>query len=420
MRQRQAYSEAQVAPALLAALPALMPVLQQVLNPQTIQTVLDAPNRATQTVLNGIKDFARLGIESHEQDLRHLREIHPSLDDPALDQLLASLSVGFSQMQTEPRFKRVPAVALQFVDVEVQQVAGRSKVPYRFGQALAFPLVVKTPRTIPNGELHLVVKDAESLEIAVHRRFPAGEVGAGRIGTVPRLDESHVRSLQPGRDYLVTAFLTWQNRAGEERGSSIQQRISLVGDAVFDRVEESGELLPADDVDRHRSLWHKIWQASATEEKRRFEITCKYYYVLGPQRTSNARMETVTKLEHDTDRNRVTGKLKTGMELSVDELNELIPLLQPGPPALAEADLQALRSEDFAERFNQAARYRAAIRGRPGDLVAIWVYPELKMQQVVIAGVGEVDANGHVRSMVERRVPFPMPALVHFVGARSA
>src|SRR3990167_5385827 len=41
------YSQAQVAPALLAALPALMPLLQQVLSPQTIQGVLDAPQKMT-------------------------------------------------------------------------------------------------------------------------------------------------------------------------------------------------------------------------------------------------------------------------------------------------------------------------------------------------------------------------------------
>ena len=80
--QAQEYSQAMIAPALLAAIPALMPVLQQVLTPQTIQSVVDAPQRATGQIMNGLMDFARIGMQATEQERAHLRQLNPGVDDP--------------------------------------------------------------------------------------------------------------------------------------------------------------------------------------------------------------------------------------------------------------------------------------------------------------------------------------------------
>jgi hypothetical protein len=413
------YAEAQVAPALLAALPALMPLLQQVLNPQTIQAVLEAPARHTGVVIDGLKDMARLGIESHEQDLRHLRELNPGVDDPALDALLASLSLGLSQRQRELDYKRVESVHLRFAEVHTEDLYGQTKTLYHYGQALAFPFVVETPRPIASGVLQLSVKDAESLEVLLEKTGRVKGVEGGPAPVVPRLSEAQVRTLQPNKDYLICLTLVWKNRSGANRGSAIKQKITLVSDYAFDRVEESSELIPLNDVARFREFWHKIWHGEFRDDLKRYALDCKYYYVLNAKRTSNARMETKMLTLGEEDR-RVTGRLKTGMELSPDELNRLIPRIAPGAQPLSSEELQALRSQDFVERFNQAARYQAKLRGRSGDSGALWVYPEFKLQRVVLQQVGQVNANGNVLNFVEHSVQFPMPALLHFIGARTA
>ena len=417
-RSAPVYSEAQVAPAVLAALPALMPLLKQVLNPQTIKAVLEAPNKQTAMVIDGLKDFAKLGIQSHEQDLQHLRALTPSVDDPALDALLAGMSLGLSQMQREMNYKRVSAVRLSFDGVGAHTLYGQTKIPYRYGQAMAFPFSVETPRAINKAMVQLLVKDPETLEILVEKKMRLDGVESGPASVAPTLDEAQVRTLQPDKDYLICLALVWKNRAGKNRGTSIKQKITLVSEYVFDHVQESGELIPLNDVARFREFWHKVWQGNFEDDLKRYELDCKYYYALSGERTTNARIETKTRLQKGDDR-RATGQLKTGMELSPDELNRLLPRLAPGATPLSEDQLRPLRSGDFASRFNQAARYKAKLRGRSGDSAAVWVYPEFKLQRLVLQKVDQVNANGHVLSFVEHQVQFPMPALVHFIGART-
>jgi hypothetical protein len=411
------YAEAQWAQ-LLAMLPQLMPLLQQVLRPETIQAVVSQPNQHLNTVINGLKDFARIGIESHEQDLRHLRELNPGVNDPALDQLLAGMSVGLSQPMREISFKRVTSVQIDFADIVAQELFGKTKVLYLAGGPLAFPLDVQTPRTINRAIVQVVIKDPETLAIRHSKKMRLTTVETGRLPVVPRFEAEDVRDLEAGRDYLLTVALVWQNRAGKKRGTSRQQKFSLVGPYSFDRVEESSQLIPLNDGDRYRHYWHKIWQGSFSEETKRFEFQCKYYTVLRTNNTSNARTETKMKIVSAENRKKV-GKLKAGMEYSLDELNRLLQLIDSSRPLLTEQELAALRSDDFAERFNQAGRYRAGLRGRAGDAGVMWVYPEVKLQGVVLQKASELNENGLVRRVTEHRVTFPLPALVHFIGART-
>jgi len=141
------YSEAQVAPALLAALPALAPLLQQVLNPQTIQTVLDAPNRATQTVLNGLLDLGKLGLKEQQQLNEHLERLNPGVRDPGLEALLASMSLGLAQAAADD-YARVGSVSIDFELGPAVSLAGQERVVYRAGRPLAFPLTVETPSRV--------------------------------------------------------------------------------------------------------------------------------------------------------------------------------------------------------------------------------------------------------------------------------
>jgi hypothetical protein len=412
------YSEAQVAPALLAALPALMPILQQVLNPQTIQAVLDAPAKHTGMIIDGVKDFAKLGIQSHEQDLKHLRELNPGVDDPALDALLASLSLGLSQVGSDLNYRRVGAVRLSFDGVQVQTLYGQTKIPYYAGRELTFPFSIETPRPIGKAMVQLLVKDPETLEILAEKRARVERVESGPSPVTPTLSLAQIQNLVPGQDYLICLALVWKGKAGKQFGSSIKQKITLVSDYVFDRVEEAGELIPLNDVARYREFWHKIWGGNFDGDLKRYEWDCKYYYALNVERTTNARIETQTRMQKIEDR-RASGQLKTGMELSPDELNRLLPRLAPGEVPLSAEELQPLRTGDFVNRFNQAARYKAKLRGRAGDSAALWVYPEFKLQRVVLQKVDQVNAHGHVVSFLEHPVRFPLPALIHLIGART-
>ncbi|MFW5774743.1 MAG: hypothetical protein ACOCW2_00515 [Chitinivibrionales bacterium] len=411
-------SEAKMAPALLAALPALMPLLRNVLSPETVRSVIDAPNRHLNTVINGMRDFARLGLESHEQDLRHLRELNPGVDDPALDRLLASLSVAATHAPREMTFIRAKSVSISFVKNSSPELFGKLRPLYVQGTRMGFPIEVRTPRTIGKAILELVVKDPDSLAIIHYKKAKLTQVQQGALDDVPAFDPRETMQLVAGKEYLVCVALIWKNSRGKSVGTSRQQKIAVVNQYSFDRVEEAGELIPLRDVSLFRPYWHKVWQGSFKDELKRFEFNCKYYTVLRKRNLKHAKIETRIKILQREPK-KVVALLKAGMEYSPEQLNKLIPCLIPGASMLSEPELMALHSSDFSERFNQAARYVAKLRGRSGDSGSLWVYPEVKMQTIVLQKTETVDENGLVVGLTEHRVSFPIPVLIHFIGART-
>ena len=89
-------SQAQIAPALLAALPALMPLLQQVLSPETIKNVLQTadPNRLIATITDGLAKLGGLGLQGQKQEMEHLERLNPGTATPDLIQLMEGMGLS--------------------------------------------------------------------------------------------------------------------------------------------------------------------------------------------------------------------------------------------------------------------------------------------------------------------------------------
>jgi len=402
------------APALLAALPALMPILKQVLSPQNIQTLVDAPQKMTGQVINGVLDMAKLGMQAQEAERAHLRQLNPGVDDPQLQQLLMSMSQGLASTR-RLNYRRVTSVKLSFDDVQTQVLFGRSRVLYSRDRALQFPMSVTTPRTINRARLVLQVKHPDTLDILIDDSEDVGDLSSGPIPLVPRIDESQAAKLEANQDYIVVATLLWTTNKGSKVGTSLHQRVTVVGEYSFDRVEESGDSVPVSDFDRYRDLWHRVWQGDFGAGARSARLDCRYYLVLNPKRTNNARMDTHV----ESDSNGLGGKLRTGTEYSPYVLNHLLTQLEPSAQELDDAELEALCGSDFVERFNLAAQFNGKLKGRKGEQGALWVYPEFKIQTLVLTRAAETDDNGNVRNLSEVRVRFPMPVLLHFIGVKG-
>lgn len=411
------YSQVQVAPALLAALPALMPLLQQVLSPQTIQGVLDAPQKMTGQIISGITDFAKLGLQADQQLNEHLRALNPGVDDPALHQLLAGLSLGLTARRGR-NYKRVASVQLQVDEVKTEVVMGREVALYQQGVALQFPLSVITPQNINDAEIMVQIKQADTLRIVHEASEPVGVVSSGPLELIPRIEANITQSLALQKDYIVVLTLLWHNNKGQLRGTSVQHSISLMSEYRFDRVEESGELIPLTDRETFRDYWHQIWEAAFDKETRRVDIQTRYYLTLAPERTRNARVDSDIRREQNGARE--TLRLRSGYEYSPFALNHLLSRLAPDQPTLDDNVLRALASPDFVERFNQAAQHQGQIRGRPGETASLWVYPEFKLQTLVLVRASQVNEHGNIGELSEERVQFPMPAMMHFVGVKQA
>jgi hypothetical protein len=413
------YSQAMFAPALLAALPALMPLLQQVSRPENIQGVLQTadPNRLIGTISNAIQGIGQLGLQGTQQEMNWLKELNPGVDDPAFNNLLAQMSANLRAKTSLPSYRRINSVKLQFADVVPVILGGRQLIAFVRGRELAFPLSVETSRQIPPGILYVAIKDAKTLGVMAEQRLKTPPLSEGRIATVNHFSAEELSQLKIGEDYLVCAHLVWKNKAGKKIGATATQPITMVGEYTFDSVDESGELIPLNDVDQFRDYWHKAWQGSFSRDLARIEVECKYYYLLEPGEVDNAQVETTLR-EVEKGLRRSLTRLKTGLLLSPNRLNELLPKISPHP-MLNEGQLAALLTPDFVKRVRLAARTRVKFGGRPGHSAALWVFPDVKVHQIVLKKADQIRASGNVISLQPEIAYFPLPALAHFVGVSS-
>ncbi|MFN8570858.1 MAG: hypothetical protein U0132_02305 [Gemmatimonadaceae bacterium] len=419
------YSRAAIAPALLAALPALAPLLEKVLNPETIKAVLDHtdPSKIIGAVTDSMKEIGKLGLDHDKQENEHLRALNPMGVHAPVDDLLkemgfaSAVEPGVTREKGEPAYRRVESVKLTFAGASPVMIHGRSRVCYRAGDEIAFPFDLETPRPVSDARLTLMVKNPATRKILARRMFTIPQASTGRITVRTALTKEDTKGLAQGEEYLVCAYLVWKNAKQKVIGTSRSQLITLIGEYIFDRVEE-GTVVPLNDVAKFRPFWHKVWQGSFTTDFFKVDFEGKYYYVLEPTRASNAPIETTTNIPDDKEKVR-KGRLKSGMNTSLGALNALIPLVSTGKP-LNEAQLGALGSSDFVSRFNSAARFNATLSGKSGLTAAIWAYPEVKLQQVVLFKAASTDADSHVRELTEERVPFPIPVTLHVIGARTS
>jgi hypothetical protein len=415
--QRQ-YAEAQIAPALLAALPALMPLLQNVLSPETIKGVVDSvsPTKLAGIAVDGLKDALKTIEKLDQAELDFMGKINPGVDDRALDKLLMSMGLAVQAEQNDISYKRINSVTLDFEGIKTINVHGRSRIAYRQGKDLAFPLKLNTPKTIKRAILHLLVKEPESLKTLAEVNGAATDLSRGALPAIAKISAAKLADLKPGEEYLVKAILVWKNKGGEARGTSKSQLITLVGDTIFDRVEDSVGTVIVADKNKYPAFSHKVWQSSFSKDLRRITFQCRYTYALATASGNNARNPTVTRIEEKQLRHDL-GKLKSGMELSPDALNRLLPQISTNPP-LEPMDLAALRNDDFHARYNVAGRTGMELGAMPGDSAALFVYPEFNLHRVVLQKAKDVDeATGQVLATEEKTVVFPLVSAIHMVAA---
>lgn len=405
--------------ALLAALPALMPLLKNVLNPQTIQSVVDAPNKHMGTIINGVTDLFKLGIKSQEGIDRHLRELTPSIDDPALDALLQSMSLSVAQaVKEEPAYKRAASVRLTLDTAPPVDVQGVETAAYMLGRDWGVALSVDTPRTIPDGRVHVFVKDAETLEILLKAKGAKGDIAAGPLPHPMGIPAEATDHLEPGRRYLLCVHLTWKNSKGKARGTSIQQEIVALAEHAFERVELGGDVIPLSDPQEDRPFWHAIWSGDFDREHREYAFDVIYRAAVTPGGGAVARKPSRLGIEAD-DHGTQSGTLKTGVDIPLQSLVDLRETLMPEAPPLSSETLRALTATGFLARMTQTAKARLEIKGLAGKAGTIWAYPGVRAGTLIMNRAANVDALGRVLSVAEDRVAFPVPVVMHFAGYRT-
>ena len=395
-------------------MPDLMTLLSDSMHPETVRAIAAVPMRsrvAIGTIGQGALDAGK-----------YFEGFHQGIADDFYDDDAIAALFRNDRNSPEPPYQREGSVRLKFDDIRPYMGSERSRVLYRIDRDLAFSLTLETPRTVSRGTLQLFVKDPETLEVLVERRYDIQGARSGPLAVYPRLSRQDLRSLKPNEDYLISAVFTWMAQSSRSRrtrrlGTSTNLLVTLVGEYFFDRIEGVEETIALDDPQEYRPYWHKVWQGDFNGGLQSVALDCKYYYVLEPERDSNARMETLMRLENDSG-DRRSYRLKTGMVLGLENLERLLAWVSD-KPRLSPEKMAALRCCDFRDSFHRLARTQVAFEGYNGGAATLWVYPEIELRRVNLKQVVRSDGNGRVLDLSDRTVYFPVPVSARFVGTQS-
>jgi hypothetical protein len=406
-RRQRRFSEAKIAPALLAALPALMPVLEK--------------------VLSGLTDA---GLKHTKQELDHLEKINPGVDDPGFDSIVNSMSVK-STVSMKAKFSDV--YAIEFTDVKTIPIAGKEKVVYDRRQKMHIPVKIMTSAKngqkqtqIPKSIFQLIIQDGNSMKVLLEKKFKLKDIVIGSPVQGITLDSDELKKLPLNKDLKIELSLNWK-KGDKIEGTFKNHYIWLSDGYVYQRAGKNiTQHFALNDVSRFRNYWHKVWEGGPeTHARWKIDFECKYYYQLNDRDANIKKLETKKKSVSDTAtqpdgddyRRKISAKLKSGMEISLAAYNELLSLHQLAP--LSPVQLSAFLGQDFMKETATAARVSVDFKGKKGDTAALWTYPEGNIQSYILSKVTTVDPSGMITAAQEEEVFFPKFSTIHFIGTKS-
>lgn len=410
------YSEAKIAPALLAALPALLPLLQQVLSPETIGKVLDSPQKMIGAVTDSITKIGELGIASREQDLAHLRALNPGTG-PAVDALLASFSMTLSENKKLIQYKRIRSVKVKFSDVETVDCEGKSCLIYGYGGKLIFPVAITAPKPIGRCVLQLSVKDLKTSKLLLTKNFNYKTVES-IAANYPHLELSEYKSISSNSDYLFCISLIFKGKKRENMGAYASEVVHLTDSYVYASVSGKGEAIPLNDTVAHRPFWHKIWSTRFSKELMRTSIHVKYYCVLTADQEGIGKMETVTKPVKTDDRYGKSVLMKTGVRINIAELNKILPTIS-SYPSLSQSQLRAISTPEFLSSYHTVAQEIIKVDGFINEIAMFWAFPEVIIHEVILKKIVTGNAYGMVTDLDTEVVRFPLPSSLYLIGVKN-
>ncbi len=366
-------------------------------------------------VTDGLAKLGKIGAQINKDELDALQKLNPGVDDKDVQGLLNQMGMTSSYFP-RIKFNKSNVVRTEVAEIERTILNGETHYLYAYGVDLKVPVKLHTPRDIPRGIFEIIVRRKESNEVVVrHRQRHDGSKG-GIFEAHPTIPAHLADDLVPGESYDLYLAVLWKGKGNKKYGSCIDIPIAIANRYAFDRVGASQNVVALNDIEQHRSFWHKVWQADFTNETVRYEFECKYYYAIEADRNANAQMETVEFLQPARPR-KMEGKMKSGLILSPEVLNELSPTI--GGSSLSLDQLEALKTDAFIKHQHRAARNGLKYRGKDGEAAALWVYPEMVLREIVLKKAADVTPYGTIAGFEEETVLFPIPELAHFVGVQS-
>jgi hypothetical protein len=298
--------------------------------------------------------------------------------------------------------------------------------------SLDVKLVVGEPvptTPLPKAIIRVIVKQARDQRVVAEKVVKRRNLAAGVTVKVVFAPED-LQSVPSGERLSLLAEIRWRTASGRELQAHGASEAVLV-DRFFvkERGSAAGPERELTDMERYRAFWNKLWEsptldAPAGEDRKllwALDATLKYSLLVVGDEPSNGVMETRV-LAGEEDASGVTartqGRMKGGMELSVDELNKLASLWD-GEQPLDEARLAALRRPEVCTAGGGEIVQRIRLQGKAAERGLVWLVPVLSPVEFTLGAVQTVDEAGQVIAVSEEKVRLPLPVAVRVLGVKS-
>jgi hypothetical protein len=291
--------------------------------------------------------------------------------------------------------------------------------------------VPKTP--LPKAILKIVFKDSSNQSIYYEKMFKQKDILPNNAMTCPfSPDElSHVPVNIP---ISLFAEVRWVSSKTNGEYKAVGAKEIVLVNKYF--LKEQGKAVSTEreltDMKRFRPFWNKVWESpvldaasgkSEDEKKYHWElnVNAKYLILLSADREANGLMETKMlrgQVDEQSLSEKTEGRMKAGIELSIAELNKLMPLWD-GESVLDYEKLAAFKTVLIAENNAGEFIYNFKLKGRASDRGMIWVVPIFKLFNFTLNTIQKIDDSGQIIAVGEENVRFPLPVSARVIGLKS-
>ncbi|MGV0718214.1 hypothetical protein ABQE93_22700 [Mycolicibacterium sp. XJ662] len=233
-------------------------------------------------------------------------------------------------------------------------------------------------------------------------------------------------ALPEDTDLEVVACLRWKGAKGTYQATCAHRIMLTSRVSVRDRGEIVGGPVELTDMNRFRLFWNKVWESATRGASTGslplwgLDAALRYSVVTVSGAHGNGLMQTRIR-QQPTDeglRDQTTGRIKSGIEVSVAELNKLLPLW-PGRQPVSDADLAAFNAPGWLAGHGGDAVTEVRMQGKRGTRGVLWVVPVLRLRAFTLAAATDVDPYGQLVATQDRVVHFPVIESIRVIGLGS-
>jgi hypothetical protein len=309
-----------------------------------------------------------------------------------------------------------------------------------FGKTQPIQLKVKfavgTPvptRPLPKAIVRICFKDKATETPLYEKAFRQTNVVPNSVLPLSFTTDELAR-LPSNKPMAVLAELRWRGRTEASVHSALGSLDLVLVDRYFLNAQglATSDEVELTDMQRFRPFWNKVWEAptldasqKATDDAKKYmwalNVSAKYTVLLSPDHDANGLMETKLlqgKPDPDSLTESIEGRMKAGIELSISEINKLLPLWDNREP-LDRDKLQALATAPFATSNGGEFIQNVKLKGKAGERGMIWVVPVFKLFGLTLATVQKMDDTGQVSETTDEAVAFPLPVAARVIGLKS-